>query len=81
MGDGIVQVRFASEDDLAFVGQDGYLANDVLQRKIAAREVFIAEQERQLATFGSNFSGPKCPTLDLFAFLMVAGNEAWAGPC
>jgi N-acetylglutamate synthase-like GNAT family acetyltransferase len=45
MEDGIVQVRFASEDDLAFVGQDRYLAPDVLQRKIAMREVFIAEQD------------------------------------
>jgi N-acetylglutamate synthase-like GNAT family acetyltransferase len=45
MGGGIIQVRVADEDDLSFVGQDGYVATDVLQRKIAAGEVFIAEQD------------------------------------
>ena len=43
MEDGIIQIRVAGEDDLPFVGQDGYLARDVLQRKIAAHEVLIAE--------------------------------------
>jgi hypothetical protein len=45
MGDGSIQVRVAGEDDLPFVGQDGYLATEVLQRKIAAGEVFVAEQD------------------------------------
>jgi len=45
MGDLIIQVRVAGEDELSFVGQDGYLATEVLRRKIAAGEVFIAEQD------------------------------------
>lgn len=45
MGDGLIHVRVAGEDDLAFVGQDGYLAVDVLQRRVTAREVLIAEQD------------------------------------
>ena len=45
MGDLIIQVRIAGDDDLSFVGQDGYLATEVLQRKIAAGEVLIAEQD------------------------------------
>jgi N-acetylglutamate synthase-like GNAT family acetyltransferase len=45
MSDRVIHVRVAGQDDLPFVGQDGYLAASVLQRKIAAREVLIAEQD------------------------------------
>src|SRR6185369_6592439 len=40
-----IQVRVADDDDLTFVGQDGYVATEVLRRKIVAGEVLIAELE------------------------------------
>src|ERR1041385_4778914 len=40
-----IQVRIAVDDDLTFVGQDGFVGPDVLRRKIAAGEGFIAESE------------------------------------
>jgi hypothetical protein len=40
-----IKIRIAVYDDLTFVGQDGYVASEVLRRKIAAGEVFIAESE------------------------------------
>lgn len=46
-----IQVRIAVDDDLTFVGQDGYVAPDVLRRKIAAGEVFIAESEGMAAGY------------------------------
>ena len=45
MNDTGIQVRIAVDDDLAFVGQDGYVAPEVLRRKIAAHEVLVAESE------------------------------------
>jgi N-acetylglutamate synthase-like GNAT family acetyltransferase len=43
MDDPAIQIRLAGKDDLPFVGQDGYLAREILERKVAAREVLIAE--------------------------------------
>jgi GNAT superfamily N-acetyltransferase len=40
-----IKIRIAVDDDLTFVGQDAYVASEVLRRKIAAGEVFIAESE------------------------------------
>ncbi|HEY6242511.1 MAG TPA: GNAT family N-acetyltransferase [Pyrinomonadaceae bacterium] len=45
MNEAGIQVRIAVDDDLAFVGQDGYVASEVLRRKIAVGEVLIAESE------------------------------------
>jgi len=38
VNDAGIQVRIAVDDDLTFVGQDGYVAPEVLRRKIAAGE-------------------------------------------
>ena len=40
-----ISVRRAEIADREFVGQDGYLADGVLRRKIAAGEVFLAERD------------------------------------
>jgi len=45
MNEAGIQVRIADDDDLAFVGQDGYVVSEVLRRKIAVGEVLIAESE------------------------------------
>ena len=46
VNDAGIQVRIAVDDDLTFVGQDGYVTSEVLRRKIAAGEVLVAESER-----------------------------------
>ena len=46
-----IKIRIAVDDDLTFVGQDGYVAPEVLRRKIAAGEVFIAESEGMAAGY------------------------------
>ena len=46
-----IQIRIAVDDDLMFVGQDGYVAPEILRRKIAAGEVFIAESEGIAAAY------------------------------
>ncbi len=38
-----IRVRFAEQGDLTFVSQDQYIPNEVVARKIEAREVLIAE--------------------------------------
>ena len=38
-------VRLANLDDLSFVTSDGYVAADVVQRKIIDNEVFVAERD------------------------------------
>ena len=38
-------VRRARIDDREFVGRDGYISNETLQRKIEAGEVLLAERE------------------------------------
>jgi len=43
VNDAGIKIRIAVDDDLTFVGQDGFVAPEVLRRKIAAGEVFIAE--------------------------------------
>ena len=45
VNDAGAQVRIAVNDDLTFVGQDGYVAPEILRRKIVAGEVLIAELE------------------------------------
>lgn len=39
-----VKVRFAKDDDLAFVQKDGYLSEEIILRKIEDKEVIIAEK-------------------------------------
>ena len=41
----MLRVRYANRADADFAGQDGYIATDVLVRKIDAREVMIAESD------------------------------------
>ena len=38
-------VRQAQVDDLSFVSQDGYAAEEIIRRKIESEEVFIAEKD------------------------------------
>lgn len=42
-----VHVRYAEIADIDFVGQDGYLAAEILRRKIEAHEIFLAEQNER----------------------------------
>jgi N-acetylglutamate synthase-like GNAT family acetyltransferase len=39
-----VTARYATASDLAFVAQDGYLAERVVRRKVEAGDVFVAER-------------------------------------
>jgi GNAT superfamily N-acetyltransferase len=41
----MLRVRYAESRDFGFVGQDGYLPTDTLQRKISTNEVIIAESD------------------------------------
>ena len=46
-----VRVRHGKVSDLAFVGQDGYVSEETLRRKIEAREVILAERDGSPAAY------------------------------
>jgi len=46
-----IEVRPATLAELAFAGQDGYVATPILQRKIAEQEVFVASLGGELVGY------------------------------
>ena len=40
-----ISLRLAQDSDLGFVSQDGYTSEEVIQKKIEAGEVFVAEKD------------------------------------
>ncbi len=46
-----IKVRFAALDDLRFAGQDGYIPEEVIRRKIDLKEVIVAELSGELAGY------------------------------
>ena len=48
---GKVAVRFAGRSDLDFVGRDGFIPPEVVARKIAEKEVIVAEVDGQPAGY------------------------------
>ena len=46
-----ISVRLARNTDLGFVSQDGYTSKEVIQRKIDAGEVFVAEVDSTSAGY------------------------------
>ena len=46
-----IQVRLATLEDIAFVAQDQYLSNSIIQRKIAEGEVFVAVSHAELVGY------------------------------
>ena len=48
---GKVAVRFAGRSDLDFVARDGFIPPEVVARKIAEKEVIVAEVDGQAAGY------------------------------
>ncbi len=46
-----VNIRFAKDDDLKFVQQDGHVSEDIVLRKIRNEEVIVAEKDETLVGY------------------------------
>ena len=72
----MLTVRYATLSDSDFVGQDGYVSTDILLRKIAAREVVIADGPgRPLGYARIEFLWSKLPYLTLIRVLPDHRNQ------
>ena len=75
-------VRWATLDDLDFVGQDRFIPADVVRRKIEWREVVVAKRAgHQVGYLRLEYLWSMVPFIALITVLPAFRRRASAGPC